>query len=89
VDNGASCHMTCASELFDNFTKIGSGLCEELGMGIKHAIQGFGMVLFMLELGEVLRVSNVLWVPKLRRSVLSVLEIEKKDCHILFQYGHV
>jgi hypothetical protein len=37
----------------------------------------------------VLRVSNVLWVPELRRSVLSVSEIEKKGYHLLFRDGQV
>jgi hypothetical protein len=44
---------------------------------------------FRLESGEVSRVSNVLWVPELRRSVLSVLEIEKKGYHLLFRDGRV
>jgi len=33
--------------------------------------------------------SNVLWVPKLRRSVLLVLEIERNGYRVLFRYGHV
>jgi hypothetical protein len=37
----------------------------------------------------VLRVSNVLWVPELKRSVLSISEIEKKVYHILFRDGQV
>jgi hypothetical protein len=36
-----------------------------------------------------LRVTNVLWVPELRRSVLLVLEIEKKGYHILFGDGQM
>jgi hypothetical protein len=39
--------------------------------------------------GEMLRVTNMLWVPKLRRTVLSVSEIEKKGYHILFRDGQV
>jgi hypothetical protein len=42
-----------------------------------------------MESGEVLRVSNVLWVPKLRRSFLSVSDIEKKGYHILFRDGQL
>jgi hypothetical protein len=42
-----------------------------------------------LESGEILRVSNVLWVPELRRSVLSVFEIERKGYHVLFRDGQV
>jgi hypothetical protein len=58
-------------------------------MGTKHAIRGYGTISFRLESGEVLRVSNVLWVPELRRSVLLVLKIEKKGYHILFRAGQV
>jgi hypothetical protein len=80
--------MTGAHELFDSFTKAGSDLCVELGMGTKHAIRGSGTVSFRLELGEVLTVSNVLWVPELK-SVLSVSKIEKKGYHLLFRDGQV
>jgi hypothetical protein len=41
-------------------------------------------VSFLLDSGEILRVSNVLWVLEIRRSFLSVSEIERKGCHILF-----
>jgi hypothetical protein len=84
VDSGASCNMKGARELFDSFTETGSNLCVELGMGTKHAVRGSGIVSFNLESGEVLRMSNVLWVPKIRRSVLSVSEIERKGYNILF-----
>jgi hypothetical protein len=37
-----------------------------------------------MESGDVLRVTNVLWVPELRRSVLSVSMIEEKGYVVLF-----
>ena len=40
---------------------------------------------YFLTLGGVLRVENVLWVPKIKRSVLLVLVIEKKGFDIVFQ----
>jgi hypothetical protein len=89
VDSGASCHMTGARELFESITETDSDMCVELGMGTRHAVQGTGTVRFQLESGEMLRVTNVLWVPELRRSVLSVSEIEKKGYHILFWDGQV
>jgi hypothetical protein len=42
-----------------------------------------------MESGDVWRVTNVLWVPKLRRSVFSVSAIEEKGYDILFQDGQV
>jgi hypothetical protein len=85
VDSGASCHMTGARELFDNFTETGSDLCVELGMGTKHAVRGSGTVSFWMESGEVLRVSNVLWVPELRRSVLSVSRLRRRATIYCFE----
>jgi hypothetical protein len=58
-------------------------------MGTMDAVQGTGTVRFQLESRNMLRVINALWVPKLRRSVLSVSEIEKKGYHVLFQDGQV
>jgi hypothetical protein len=81
--------MTSARELFDSFTEIDSNLCVQLGMGTKHAVRGSSTVSFRLESGEVLRVSNVLWVPELRRSVLSISENKKKSYHLLFREGKV
>jgi hypothetical protein len=76
--------MTGAWDLFERFTVSDSNLYVELGMGTKHAVQGSGIVLFWMESGDVLRMTNVLWLPELRRSVLSVSEIEKKGYEVLF-----
>jgi hypothetical protein len=65
VDSGATCHMTGARELFESFTESDSDMYVELGMGTKHAVQGSGTVSFQMESGDVLRVTNVLWVPEL------------------------
>jgi hypothetical protein len=85
VDSGATCHMTGAWELFESFTESDSDLYVELGMGTKHAVQGSGTMSFRMESGDVLRVTNVLWVPKLRKSVLSVSTIEEKGYAVLFE----
>jgi hypothetical protein len=42
-----------------------------------------------LDSGDVLRVTNVLWVPELRRIILLVSKIEKKGYYILLWNGHV
>jgi hypothetical protein len=53
-------------------------------MCTKHAVQGFGIVSLWMNSRDVLQVTNVLWVPKLRNSVLSVSMIEEKRCVVLF-----
>jgi hypothetical protein len=79
--------MIGAWDLFESFTESDSDLYVELGMGTKHAVQGSGTLSFRMELGDVLRVTNVLWVPELRRSVFSISEIEKKGYEVLFWDG--
>jgi hypothetical protein len=87
VDSGATCHMTGARELFKRFTESDSDMYVEIGMGTRHAVQGSRTVSFRMESRDVLTVTNVLWVTKLRRSVLSVSAIEKKGYAVLFQDG--
>jgi hypothetical protein len=70
LDNGATCHMTGARELFENFTESDSNMYVELGVGTKYVVKGSGIVPFQMESRDVLRVINVLWVPELKRSVL-------------------
>jgi hypothetical protein len=82
IDSGATSHMTGARELFGSFTKSDSKMHVELGMGTKHAVQRSRIVPFLMESGGVFRVTNVLWVPKLKRSVLLVSTIEKKGCEV-------
>jgi hypothetical protein len=81
--------MIGARELFKSFIESESDVYVEFGMGTKHAVKGYETVPFQMELGGVLRVMNVLWVPELGRSVLSISTIEKKGFGILFQDGHV
>jgi hypothetical protein len=76
--------MIGARELFESITESDSDVYVELGMGTKHAIKGSGIVPFRMESRGVLRVTNVLWVPKFKRSVLSVSTIEKKGFDVAF-----
>jgi len=70
--------------LFESFTESESEMHVELGMGIKHVVKGSGTMPFHMYLGGVLRVMVVLWVPELRRNVLSSLVIEKKGFYVAF-----
>jgi hypothetical protein len=79
--------MTGSQEVFESFTESDSDTYVELGVGTKHAVKGTGTVPFQMESRGVLRVMNALWVPELRRSVLSVSAIEKKRFDIAFQDG--
>jgi hypothetical protein len=55
--------MTREHELFKSFTESNSDMHVELGIRTKHVVKGSGTMTFEIELGGVLRVTNVLWVP--------------------------
>jgi hypothetical protein len=60
---GSHRHMIRAQDLFESFTESDSDMYVELGMETKHVVQGYGIVVFQMESRDVLRVTNVLWVP--------------------------
>jgi hypothetical protein len=70
--------------VFESFIDSDSEMHMELGVGTNHAVKGSETVSFQMDSGGVLRVQNVLWVPELKRSVISVLVIEKKGYEVLF-----
>jgi hypothetical protein len=86
VDNTTYFHMIGTRELFDTFIYNGSNLCVEVCMGFKDGVKGYGTISFPLDSEEMLRVSNVLWVPKCRGIFLSFSKIERKGYPILFHY---
>jgi hypothetical protein len=49
--------------VFERFIEYDLEVHVELGMGIKHAVKGYGTVPFRIELGDFFRVQDVLWVP--------------------------
>jgi hypothetical protein len=79
--------MTRACELFESFRESDSYVLVELGVGTKHVIKGSGIVPFQMDSKGLLRVMDVLWVPELRKSVLSVSTIEKRGLDVLFEDG--
>jgi hypothetical protein len=56
--------MTTTRDLFESFKEPDPCMYMELGMETRHVIQGSGTVVFRMESVDVLRVTNVLWVPR-------------------------
>jgi hypothetical protein len=70
--------------VFESFTESDLEMHVEFGMGTKHAMKGFGAMPFRMESGGTLRVQDVLWVPELKMSVISVSRIEEKRFDVAF-----
>jgi hypothetical protein len=87
VDSGATKHMTGSQEVFETLAEWDSKLHMVLGDKSQLEIRGSGVVPFRMETGHVMRVQDVLFVPGLRYSMISVSMIEKKGFEVLFQDG--
>jgi hypothetical protein len=46
MDEFCTCHMAGAREVFESFTYFDSKMPVEVGMGTKHEVKGYGIVLF-------------------------------------------
>jgi hypothetical protein len=66
-----------------------SGTHVELGDDAKYAVKGEGTILFQLESGGLLEAQDVLYVPKLKKNLLSVSVLEDRGFFIMFKKGKV
>ena len=89
LDSGASCHMMEAQELFSRLMERDLGIHVELGDDAKYAVKGEGIVSFQLVLGGSFDAQDVLYVPGLKKNLLSILVMEDKGFVVTFQRGHV
>jgi hypothetical protein len=87
LDSGATKHMTRTREVFESLTKWDFDLHVRIGDQSQHAMKGVRIVPFRMESGGVLRVQDVLWVPKLRCNMLSVSSIEQIGFKVVFRKG--
>ena len=85
VDNGASKHMTGYKEILSDFeTKY---FAEQVKLGDEkcYKIEGVGSISFRLEFGARLHVDEVLYVPRLKRNLISVATLEDKRYLVIFK----
>jgi hypothetical protein len=61
----------------------------ELGDNAKYAIKGFGTVLFQLKSKKPLKMSEVLYVPGLKKNLLSNSAKEERGYAVTFIDGQV
>jgi hypothetical protein len=61
----------------------------ELGDNTKYAVKGVGTVALQLEFKKPLRMSDVLYVPGLKKNLLSISTKEDRGYVVAFVYGQV
>lgn len=87
VDSRASRHMTGYKEILSDFRIKNFSVQVELRNEASYAIKGTGSVKFQLECGIVLHLEEVLYVPGLKKNLISVAVLESKGYRVLFMDG--
>lgn len=86
MDNGASCHMTGAWELFSQLLEDDVGINVELGYDVKYVVREQGPMQFQRESWRSFDAEEVLYVLGLK-NLLSILVMEDKGYVVTFKKG--
>jgi hypothetical protein len=85
VDSGASKHMTGYKEILSDCEKKYFVEYVELGDDKCYKIEGVGSISFRLESRARLHIDEVLYVPGLKKNLLSVATLEEKGYWVIFK----
>ena len=87
MDSGASKHMTGYKDYFTDLVEKESHQKLKLGADYQYPIKGVGETSYKLKLGKQLKMKDVLYVPGLKKNLLSISGLEKKGFRIAFVNG--
>ena len=88
VDSGSTSHMTEKYGVFQRIEEIAPGHFVETDIGNPQAeIRGVEIVKFQLDLGEILEVNKVLFVPGMKVSKLSMSSLEDDGYGLFVKSG--
>jgi hypothetical protein len=85
VDSGASTHVTGYKDILSDFKTKSFTEQVELGDRKCYKIEGVGSISFRLESRARLHVDEVLYVPGLKKNLLSVATLEDKGYWVIFK----
>ncbi|XP_075077172.1 uncharacterized protein LOC142163917 [Nicotiana tabacum] len=79
LTEGASRHLCANKELFHDFEESADGECVYMGDSTTAKVMGKGKILLKLTSEKTLALNNVLYVPSLRRNLVSGALLNKAD----------
>eukprot|EP00253_Pinus_taeda_P003693 PITA_03693 len=88
VDSGASSHMTGNKEFFESLEEIINGSKIYLGDDNGYQIKGHGVISVKLPNGKISHLSNFLYVPGIKKNLISVSMMADQDMHVEFFKTH-
>ncbi|KAK9726253.1 hypothetical protein RND81_05G202200 [Saponaria officinalis] len=89
LDTGASRHFCADKGLFAEFEEVADGECVYVGNSSSAMITGKGKIFLKLTSGKTLALNNVLYVPSLRRNLVSGALLNKAGMKLVFEADKV
>ena len=84
MDGGASKHIIGYRDSLTELVEKESHQKVKLGDDYQYPIKGVGEASYKLELGKQLKMKDVLYVPSLKKNLLSISGLEKKGFRVAF-----
>ena len=78
IDSGASKDMTGFKEYFEKLSEHNSPHKVKLGDDYQYPIKGSGESSYKLESGNSMKIKDVLFVPGLKKNILSISTLDEK-----------
>eukprot|EP00253_Pinus_taeda_P004754 PITA_04754 len=89
IDSGASRHFTGYKEVLHNLIEKETNLEIVLGDNMKYPMKGVGSVSLKLNQGNTIHLQDVLYVPDLKKNLVSISAMEDKGYKVTFNDGKV
>jgi hypothetical protein len=89
IDSGASKHMTCYKDSFSKLVQKDSPHKVKLGDDYHYPIKGVGEAFYKLYSGKPMKMKDVLYVPGLKKNLLSISSLDEKGLRVDFIGGEV
>ena len=89
LDSGASFHMISDKTLFSTLEEKDLQILIGMGNDEKYSVSGVGTVIFQREHGARLTLTDVKYVPGLKRNLVSIAMLEDRGYDVVFSKGKV
>ena len=89
IDSGASKHMTRFKEYFEKLFERNSPHKVKLGDDYQYPIKGSGESSYKLDSVKSMKMKDVLFVPGLKKKILSIYALDEKGIRVAFVDGQV
>jgi hypothetical protein len=84
IDSGATVHLTNSSQGLLGARTTGRERSLQVANGREAKVEAVGTLLLLLHVGFTLNLNNVLYVPSLRRNLISVTSLKDDGFEYLF-----